>query len=165
MAITLITGGVKSGKSRYALELSLGYKHRLFVATAEAFDDEMKRRIEKHKRERGNLFKTKEEPVYLADVLNKADGFDVCLIDCLTVWVSNLLFYKKENQIELFLKALEAASFDVIVVSNEVGLGIMPDNALSRRYMDLLGELNQRVAAMSERFVFMVSGQPLNIKP
>ncbi|AEA34277.1 bifunctional adenosylcobinamide kinase/adenosylcobinamide-phosphate guanylyltransferase [Hippea maritima] len=164
MAITLITGGVRSGKSRYALKMALSYKRRLFIATAVAFDDEMKKRIEKHKQERGNLFKTIEEPVYLSRALDGANNFDVCLIDCLTVWVSNLLFYKKEAQIEAFFKALDKITSDVVVVSNEVGLGIMPDNTLSRRYVDLLGEVNQKLADVSDRVVFMISGQPLNVK-
>jgi adenosylcobinamide kinase/adenosylcobinamide-phosphate guanylyltransferase len=162
--ITFITGGVKSAKSSFALEFALKYKKpRIFIATAVAFDDEMKKRIENHRLERGFEFETIEEPVELSNAIKKADG-NICIIDCITVWINNLLYYNRLDEIEKFTETLKNPPSDVVIVSNEVGMGIMPDNKLSRQYADILGKTNQKIANLADNVVFMISGIPLYIK-
>lgn len=162
--VALITGGIKSGKSSYAIESAMQYdKPRVFIATAVAFDSEMRARIEKHKKERGFKFETTEEPIYLAKTIKEAKG-SVCVIDCITVWLNNLLYYNKIDEIEKFLKVLKNPPCSTIIVSNEVGMGIMPDNKLSRQYIDTLGTTNQRIAAIAKNVILMVSGIALYIK-
>ncbi len=162
--VALITGGAKSGKSSYAVKLAMQYeKPRIFIATAVAFDDEMRKRIENHRIERGLEFETIEEPIKLAEVLTHAEG-NVCVIDCITVWINNLIYYNKLDEIEKFIEALKNPSCNTIIVSNEVGMGIVPDNKLSRQYVDTLGRINQRIASIAENVVLMASGIPLHIK-
>ena len=168
----LITGGVRSGKSRYAVDLALNYQApRIFIATAEAFDAGMKDRIAKHQDERKGNFLTIEEPVRLAE---KIQGIEVrpavMIVDCLTVWVNNLLYHFAENEkgihgeIQSLIQATEQSPFPILFVTNEVGLGLVPDNALGRRYIDELGNLNQSLARLCDEVVFMVSGIPTPIK-
>ncbi len=162
--VTFITGGIKSGKSSYAVKLAMQYKKpRIFIATAEAFDDEMKKRIDMHKQERGRNFETIEEHIHLSKALKSSIG-SICIIDCITVWISNLLYYEKIKEIELFLETLQNHPCDIIIVSNEVGMGIMPNNKLSRKYADLLGTTNQKIAKTANSVIFMISGIPLYIK-
>lgn len=168
--IALITGGIRSGKSRHALELaqqckSLGRK--CFLATAEPLDDEMKVRIAKHQEERADDFLTVEEPLYLSRAIEKAQNdHSLVLVDCLTVWIGNLLFRFADtpnqirNEIESLLHVISLKKTDMFFVTNEVGLGLIPDNPLGRRYIDELGNLNQRIARLSDEVVFMVSGIP-----
>ena len=163
--ICLITGGVKSGKSRYAVEMAKKYNcKRYFIATAEAFDDEMKEKIMRHKEEREGLFETIEEPVFLPNALTKVENNAVCVVDCLTVWTFNLLHYNKTEEIDNFLEILKKINFDLYIVTNEVGMGIVPADSLSRHYRDMLGSINQKVAKMADRVVLMVSGIPVQIK-
>lgn len=170
--ITLITGGVRSGKSRYAVELAMRRaEKRIFIATAEALDDEMKLRIANHRRERGNAFQTAEAPVFLAEaVMTAADQAPLMVVDCLTVWVSNLLhhFQGKDEAIAVelrsFIQTVASGVLDMILVTNEVGLGIMPENFLARQFSDLLGQLNQEMARHSDEVILMVSGIPQVIK-
>lgn len=170
--ITLITGGVRSGKSRYAVELAMRRaEKRVFIATAEALDDEMKLRIANHQRERGNAFQTVEAPVFLADAVMKAAGrAPLTVIDCLTVWVGNLLhhFQGKDEamaaELQSFIQTAASRPADIILVTNEVGFGIMPENPLARRFSDLLGQLNQEMARHSDEVILMVSGIPQVIK-
>ena len=162
--LIFITGGVRSGKSAYAVELAMKYDKRLFLATAEAFDDEMKKRIEKHKRDRGSRFKTKEVPVYLANAINNVSNTDVCVVDCVTVWLNNLMHYNKLDEIDNFKKAIKQPVCDLIVVSNEVGMGIMPNNKMARRYVDLLGGLNKAIAESASEVFLMISSMALKIK-
>jgi adenosylcobinamide kinase / adenosylcobinamide-phosphate guanylyltransferase len=172
--LTLITGGIKSGKSRYALDLAAqtaGSQAKCFVATAEPIDAEIKLRIERHQMERGPEWATRETPVYLAAALqDKNSSYHFIVIDCLTLWANNLLHYQNkrgldiENEIRQFEEALKKINVPVAVVTNEVGLGVVPENPLSRRYIDLLGSLNQRIAKISDRVVFMVSGLPMEIQ-
>lgn len=168
----LITGGVRSGKSRYAVDLALSYPApRIFLATAEAFDHGMQERIAKHQEERKGNFLTVEEPVHLAA---KIQGLEVrpavIVVDCLTVWINNLLYHFAENEKEIrkeiqdLIQAIEQSPFPIIFVTNEVGLGLIPDNALSRRYIDELGNLNQSLASRCEEVIFMVSGIPMPVK-
>ncbi len=163
----LVLGGVKSGKSRFALEKAEGYPPpRLFVATAEAFDEEMAAKIKAHQRERGPGWHTMEAPVELPRILRSLPPASVVLIDCLTVWVGNLLFYKKDPQAYLqeFLEALKGIHAPWLIVSNEVGLGLLPGETEARHYLETLGYLNRRVAALCDEVYLLVAGCPLRLK-
>lgn len=169
--ITLITGGVRSGKSRYALSsVQKMSGPKIFIATAEPLDESMSLRIKNHQQERGNEFTTLEEPVYLARAISAVSSTELILIDCLTLWVNNLLYYFKEEpgkmreQIDLFLDGLTHHSGQIVIVTNEVGLGITPDNQLTRTFIDELGSLNQRVAGLSDEVIMMIAGLPQFIK-
>jgi adenosylcobinamide kinase/adenosylcobinamide-phosphate guanylyltransferase len=168
--VTLVTGGVRSGKSQMALTLATGRGRRVFLATAEPLDEEMRKRIKKHQEDRGASFLTVEEPIHLADALdNLPADVDLVLIDCLTVWIGNLLHRKGAGEgdlpeIDAFLTRLADPPCDLIIVTNEVGMGIVPANELARRFRDLAGWLNQKVAGIGTRVIFMVSGIPTVIK-
>jgi len=168
--VLLVTGGGRSGKSSYALQRASGYPRRGFVATAEAFDDEMRRRIEKHQAERGNQFETVEAPVALADGIRSLAGrADVVIVDCLTVWLGNLMYKGRvhngqSGELDDLLALLADPPLDIILVTNEVGLGIIPGDAMSREYRDLAGLVNQRVAAAADEVVLVVCGLPLTLK-
>jgi adenosylcobinamide kinase/adenosylcobinamide-phosphate guanylyltransferase len=170
--VVLILGGVRSGKSRYAQRLAEVSKRVTFVATAERRDDEeMLKKIERHRAERPTHWKTIEEPLNLAQIVRSAAAdCDVLLIDCLTLFASNLLEAHGENlslaqpEIDDLCAALQSASCTVILVSNEVGSGVVPAYALGRRFRDLVGEINQRVAAVADSVLFMVAGLPLALK-
>lgn len=166
--ITLVTGGCRSGKSRYAQQLveSLGSR-RVMVATAEALDDEMRDRIVRHQADRGVGWRTVEAPLQLADHLNHPG--EVVLVDCLTLWVSNLLCADQtdaeiEAAAEGLVARLQETPGPVVLVTNEVGLGIVPMNKLARRFRDQTGFLSQRIAAIADRVVLSVAGIPLVIK-
>lgn len=169
--ITLLTGGVKSGKSSKALELSAGYVTKVFIATAEAFDDELKRRVARHRAERDRSFTTLEAPLDLALALQQADasGAPLIIIDCLTMWINNLLYHREITaadapEISAFLAALAQITADVVIVTNETNLGFMPVHKSARLYGDILGLVNQKTAAMAHKVIFMVSGLPLYLK-
>jgi adenosylcobinamide kinase / adenosylcobinamide-phosphate guanylyltransferase len=168
--ITLITGGARSGKSDYALQIAKGFAQKAFIATAEPFDEEMKDRINRHKRDRDASFRLIEEPIELADAIRSLPGhIDIALIDCLTIWIGNCLHKQAMEKTEFvgsatLLEALKNAPCDLIIVTNEVGLGIIPDNGLSRKYRDIIGTLNRQIAAMAQKVIFMVSGIPMVIK-
>jgi adenosyl cobinamide kinase/adenosyl cobinamide phosphate guanylyltransferase len=164
--LTLILGGARSGKSTRALTLAKG--RVLFVATAEALDDEMATRIAAHKAERPKEWDTLEEPTAIASALReRANQYDCIVIDCLTLWVGNLIERggTPAEWVAPLLAAYEAGRANWIVISNEVGLGIVPDNALARRYRDALGTVNQLVAEAADRVTFMVAGVALDVKP
>lgn len=166
--ILFVIGGEKSGKSSYALkegEKILGRK--AFIATALPIDEEMEERIKRHKAERGSSWVTFEEPLKIADVVEDVGkDFDLILVDCLTIWVSNLLYYNKniDFESERLIKALSKKETDFIIVSNEVGLGIVPESIMGRKFRTILGTLNQVVASLADRVVFMISGIPVQIK-
>ena len=168
--VTLITGGGRSGKSSYALKLAQSYKNKVFIATAEAFDDEMAERISRHQEERGNTFKTIEEPVLLAEALaGVSPGIQVAVIDCITVWLGNLMHHLKIDEkncvpVDRFLKVLASPPCDVVIVTNEVGMGLIPADAMSRAYRDLAGAVNQKIAAVADAVFLVVSGIPFKIK-
>ena len=168
--ITLVTGGGRSGKSRFALEITQSFHTKVFVATAEAFDPEMTRRIARHQVERGNAFTTIEEPLRLAHVLSgiSADT-EAVVIDCITVWLGNLMHHKKINDgqylpVDRLMDALANPPWDVVIVTNEVGLGLIPADAMSRAYRDLAGTVNQKLAARADTVYLVVSGIPLKVK-
>jgi adenosylcobinamide kinase / adenosylcobinamide-phosphate guanylyltransferase len=170
--ITLITGGARSGKSAFALSLGLqGYSKRAFVATAVPFDQEMKERISRHRKERGDQFQTIEEPLELSRVLARLPGgTEVGVVDCLTVWLGNLYHHfhdaedKVRMQVETFLEHLDQPACDLILVTNEVGWGIVPENPLARSFRDMAGYLNRRVAQKAASVFLLCCGLPLALK-
>jgi len=160
--MVLITGGVKSGKSSYALKLSDKFnKPKLFIATATASDEEMRRKIKRHQDERGSGWNLFEEPVKIYNAFNEIA--DLYLLDCLTLWVSNLIYYDEDVE-ENFDKFIKSIKKNTIIVTNEVGLGIIPDNELSRKYLNLLGDINKRIAQIADDVFMMISGIPVKIK-
>ena len=168
MTRTLVLGGQRSGKSRYAEALALATgKALVYLATATAGDREMADRIAAHHARRGAAWRTVEEPLELADALvREAKPDTVVLVECLTLWLTNLMGAGRpvEAEVARLTETLREATGDLILVTNEVGSGIVPDNALARRYADALGTLNQQVAAVSDRVILMAAGLPLTVK-
>jgi adenosylcobinamide kinase / adenosylcobinamide-phosphate guanylyltransferase len=166
--LILVLGGARSGKSRFAEGLAASHAPPwLYVATAEALDEEMSGRIQEHRRRRGAMWRTLEAPLDLAAALSEAGGdCGVILIDCLTLWLSNIMLAGRDPDTARagLLAALSEAEKPVIAVSNEVGLGIVPDNPLARRFRDEQGRLNAEVAAIADRVVLMAAGLPLTLK-
>ena len=165
----LILGGARSGKSRIAESLIERAGDGIYLATAEAFDDEMTERIVAHKSRRGENWKTFEEPLEIAHVIDglAASGNDrPVLVDCLTLWLSNLLHANRDidREVDTLLTAVEAVRFTTILVSNEVGAGIVPENALARQFRDHAGIINQAVAARADTVIYVVAGIPQRIK-
>jgi adenosylcobinamide kinase/adenosylcobinamide-phosphate guanylyltransferase len=166
--LTLVLGGARSGKSRRAEALAEASGLALvYVATAEARDDEMAALIAHHRIHRNARWSTVEAPLDLAEALGEAAPARLVLVDCLTLWLSNLLLAGRaiEAEIDRLCEALPSLAGPAILVSNEVGLGIVPDNALARAFRDHQGRLNQRVAALAERVEFMAAGLALRLKP
>jgi adenosylcobinamide kinase / adenosylcobinamide-phosphate guanylyltransferase len=169
---TLVIGGCKSGKSRYALDLAdnLAGNSKIFVATSVPADSEMEERVKAHKNERGKNWLTIEEPISIASVIKKySKEADVILIDCLTLWISNLLHknYDKKKILEYtqeLINSMQDAECPVILVSNEVGAGIVPENKLARLFRDIAGITNQTIAAAVTNVVWTIAGIPVNIK-
>lgn len=168
--ITFVLGGARSGKSRFALEKASACKgKKIYIATAQAIDDEMKERIEKHKKERSAEWATFEEPLNISALISDIHKrYDIILLDCLTLWLSNILLSGKDVEVEIarLIDALRIThhASHIFTVSNEVGLGIVPDNALSRRFRDLSGYLNQKMAAIADEVYLVTAGIPLKIK-
>jgi adenosylcobinamide kinase / adenosylcobinamide-phosphate guanylyltransferase len=165
----LVLGGRRSGKSRFAEGVATASGLALvYIATAEPGDAEMAERIAAHRARRGDGWHTVEVPIELPAGLAAATGEDrIVLVDCLTLWLANLMQAERDVDaaVDSLLAALDSAASPVILVSNEVGAGIVPINALARRYADAQGFLNQRVAASVDRVVLMTAGIPLQIKP
>ncbi len=168
--LTLVLGGVRSGKSRYAEALGTGLERVVFVATATAGDEEMLEKIVRHQRGRPANWLTVEEPLHLRAALVRAGKADLVIVDCLTLWVSNVMHAAGEDRValaremdELYAGLQESAS-PVVLVSNEVGSGIVPEHRLGRQFRDVLGEVNQRVAALADEVVLLVAGLPLFLK-
>ncbi len=165
--IILITGGARSGKSRYAEQRALRMTGRpLYVATAEAKDEEMAQRIKEHQKRRGDQWQTIEEPLELTDALLAQRGKTDCvLVDCLTLWISNVLIRHSDTvaseRVEELVKQLPQLNFHLVLVTNEVGWGIVPDNPLARQFRDLAGWTNQQVAEAANEVVLMVAGVPM----
>lgn len=170
--VALILGGAKSGKSRYGLSLAARYPApRLFLATGQAQDAEMAVRIASHQKERGPQWHTREEPLALAaTIAGVQEGYGVILVDCLTLWLSNLMLRADksagdlESDCEQLLDALKKTPTPVILVSNEVGLGIVPENSLARQFRDRAGRLHQQLAQIADLVTLVVAGLPLTIK-
>jgi len=168
--ITLILGGARSGKSTQAVSLAKKHKKTAFIATCQPLDKEMESRIRLHQEQRPKHWKTFEEPIDLNSLLIKmGNAFDCILIDCLTLLVSNLILagYKREEilkKIETALVVLRKKKARVIMVSNEVGLGLVPANRLGRDFRDTAGKVNQIVAEEADDVFFTISGIPMKIK-
>lgn len=170
-SVTLVLGGVRSGKSRYAQQLADRAERVVFVATASPSDEEMRRKIERHREDRPATWLTIEEPLDLPAVLARhAPASEVILVDCLTLFAANLLDAEGDDQhaidgrVEALCHALRFIDCSVILVSNEVGSGVVPAYASGVRYRDLLGEINQSVARVADDVVLMVAGLPLALK-
>ena len=164
--LTLVLGGARSGKSRYAESLVTALPAPwIYVATAEARDAEMAERIAAHQARRGAGWRTLETPRDVVGALT-AHGTTPLLVDCLTLWLANAVLASADvdAEIERLEAALTQAAAPIVLVANEVGFGIVPDNALGRRFRDLQGLLNQRIAARADRVVLVVAGLPLTIK-
>lgn len=169
--VTLVLGGVRSGKSRWAQEFAAKFERVAYVATAQARDAEMQEKIRRHRDDRPAHWQTLEEPLELAHILvNHGPQFDLFLIDCLTVFVSNLMEASQtdaasmDRRLDEFLEELGHVPASVVLVSNEVGSGVVPPYPTGRIYRDALGELNQRVAAIADDVVLMIAGLPLPLK-
>ncbi len=169
--IYFITGGARSGKSAYAEKLARGLAgKRAYIATAQALDAEMAAKIAKHRKDRGGAWDTYEEPLAVAELLRKlSNRYQVALLDCLTLWLSNVMAHTDGegavlSRLEDLVKAITDFGGMCIVVSNEVGLGIVPDNPLARKFRDLAGMLNQKVAQTADEVYFTAAGIPVKIK-
>ena len=170
--VIFVIGGCRSGKSRQALETAEGMlgDHKTFIATCIPRDAEMKQRVAQHQKERNLSWHTVEAPVHLPQaIVEQSRQADVVLVDCLTLWISNLMLELEDDRKILaclpdLTRALKSAACPVVLVSNEVGTGIVPENQLSRRFRDLVGSTNQAVAAQADRVVWMVAGIPVEIK-
>ena len=168
MTSYLVLGGARSGKTRRALQLASRVGRKAYIATAEAFDDEMRERIAQHQAERDANWQTVEAPLELAEAIAKPpDAARVAVVDCLTLWLSNLMHAERDIGAETtkLTQAVAKCPIDVILVSNEVGLGIVPENALARRFRDAQGRLNQEVAAHVDIVEFVAAGLPMRLKP
>jgi len=165
--VTLVLGGARSGKSRYAESvIARSPKPWVYIATAEARDEEMAERIKVHQARRNAGWQTTEAPHDIAGAITQAPANGAVLVDCLTLWLSNLMegSFDVDAEIARLQEALKARTGPTVLVSNEVGLSIVPDNALARRFRDLQGLLNQRMAALAPRVVMMVAGIAIAVK-
>ena len=169
--IALVLGGARSGKSRFALAYgrTLGAR-RLFVATAEAGDAEMAERVKRHREERGADFATREEPLHLPALLAERHDADVVVVDCLTLWLCNLLMHDRspadvEAEVEKLLVTVARREHHTILVSNEVGLGIVPESASGRGFRDIVGRAHQQIAAQADEVYFAAMGMVLRLSP
>ena len=170
MGFTLVLGGARSGKSAYAQrEAETATAHGgslVMIATAEAMDQEMSERIARHQADRSARWQTVEAPIDLAAAVTALKSEDIAVVDCLTLWVSNLVTrgIPVEGEIDILAAALKKCRSRVWLVSNETGLGIVPDNALARRFRDESGRLHQRMAALADHAFLVVAGLPLKLK-
>lgn len=169
-SLILILGGARSGKSTHALRLAAGASELLFIATAEARDDEMAAKIARHRAERPAGWRTLEAPIRLAEALARTPPAPVVILDCVTLWVSNLLLAEGATwetaaaELDALLAWYRQSQSTLIVVSNEVGLGLVPGDALSRAYREWLGWFNQRLAAEADHVYLLVAGLALDVK-
>lgn len=167
--IIFVLGGSRSGKSTFALEETSAISgKKAFIATAECLDEEMRMRIEKHRQERRKDWVTYEEPLYIARLMEKIRGeYDVISIDCLTLWLSNIMHagLDAEDEVKRLTQAISGNCPPILyIISNEVGLGIVPASPMGREYRDNLGFLNQEIARIANNVYFMVAGIPLKVK-
>lgn len=173
--IIFILGGARSGKSSLAQKLAEQHgKNVLFIATAQALDDEMKKRIEIHKKSRPHHWITAEQPTKINKVINKFPQIDTVVIDCITLLVSNVIIQTGgtktndekavQKEISSLISTMQTSNLYFILVSNEVGLGIVPESKLARNYRDILGKVNQQIASIADEVYFLISGIPLKLK-
>jgi adenosylcobinamide kinase/adenosylcobinamide-phosphate guanylyltransferase len=170
--IIFVIGGCRSGKSNHALQTAekMPGQRKIYIATCAPQDDEMKQRVAKHQKERRKNWVTVEAPLHLsAAILENSPNADVMLVDCLTLWVSNILMEtddekQLEKMIAQFTGTLEKATTPIVLVSNEIGAGIVPENKLARQYRDIIGLVNQAVAKTAGKVIWMVAGIPVTVK-
>lgn len=170
--ITFILGGARSGKSSFAVKLAAqDGRNSAFIATCEPLDEEMRKRIELHKQKRPRRWQTFEAPYDIPAALRKIKAkFGIVILDCLTLLISNLMLKGKKNDAEIekeiykIISLLKQAKSDSIIISNEVGLGIVPQNKLGRKFRDIAGRINQQVTLSADEVILMVSGIPLTLK-
>jgi adenosylcobinamide kinase/adenosylcobinamide-phosphate guanylyltransferase len=169
--LIFITGGCRSGKSQFALDYANRHFHKkLYLATCEALDEEMAKRIEDHQKRRGLDWQTVEEPIKIAEAMRQhGNNTEVILLDCITLWLSNLLMRQKSDheimdEVTRLIDTVRQGQTSLILVSNEVGMGIVPVEPLGRRFRDLAGMANQKIAEVAQTVVFMVSGIPIFLK-
>ncbi len=168
MTFTLVLGGARSGKTAFAqAQAESAVARPTLIATGQAFDDEMRARIDRHRAERGDRWATLEAPLDLTGALSALTADDAVVVDCLTLWLSNLLHARVDPEAATrdLILALAACPARVWLVSNEVGQGIVPDNALARRFRDEAGWMHQRLAAVADEVFLIVAGLPLRLKP
>ncbi|MGB0958920.1 MAG: bifunctional adenosylcobinamide kinase/adenosylcobinamide-phosphate guanylyltransferase [Halocynthiibacter sp.] len=167
MAVILVTGGARSGKSAYAETRVLASGEApIYIATAEAYDDEMRARIKAHQDRRGPEWSDIHAPLDLVAALRQSNGSGVRLVDCLTLWVTNLLLAERDvtAEVDALVAELELQTSPVILVTGEVGMGIVPENKLARAFRDHAGACNQRIAAAADEVQVTISGLPLRLK-
>jgi adenosylcobinamide kinase / adenosylcobinamide-phosphate guanylyltransferase len=167
----LVIGGCRSGKSRHALHLTEQIPgQKIFIATCIPQDNEMEERVQRHQQQRSDTWNTIEVPIFLPEAIDTYGiKGNVLLVDCLTLWISNLIMHdedhtKIDTHITALTRSLEKAECPVILVSNEVGCGIVPENNMARRFRDIAGFTNQKVADCADRVIWMVAGIPVKIK-
>ena len=164
----LVTGGARSGKSVFAEKRTkqLG-SSLIYIATSEVIDSEMKKRVEEHQARRGSEWQTLHAPINLTEALIETDGKGPCLVDCVTFWLNNLIFHDEDidSAKKELVKVLNERSDPVVLVTNEIGSGIIPENALARRFLDEAGRLNQTISQIADEVYVSISGIPLQIKP
>ncbi|MDI2112604.1 bifunctional adenosylcobinamide kinase/adenosylcobinamide-phosphate guanylyltransferase [Commensalibacter nepenthis] len=164
--IHFILGGAKSGKSHYAeMQMTQYVQPWIYLATGRAWDDEMKQKIQHHQERRGLGWVTVEEPIQIANYLKQSKNTPI-LIDCLTLWLTNLMMDNRdiEQETKQFIDALQSYGGDILIVSNEVGQGIVPADSMSRAFRNYAGILHQQIAQIADQFIFMVAGYPIIMK-
>jgi adenosylcobinamide kinase/adenosylcobinamide-phosphate guanylyltransferase len=167
--ITLISGGIKSGKSRFAFKLSDIFTRKLFIATLENIDYETEEKIYKHKQGRNSSWLTIEEPVNIVNILkNNIKSFDVILLECINIWINNLIYHKSNisEHIDMLIDflSINKNAINIVIVTNEVGQSIIPANKISRDFINILGITPQKIAAIADVVYLLVAGIPLKIK-
>ena len=165
--IILVTGGARSGKSALAERLAQSCGNRvIYIATTEPFDDEMQSRIDRHRARRDAGWRTVDAPLELPDMLVQTDGDAPRLVDCLTMWLNNLIYHNRDVGYEMnrLIKVISEQQADLVMVTNEIGSGLVPQTAEARKFRDLAGELNQMVAQAASQVYLSVSGIPVKIK-
>jgi adenosylcobinamide kinase/adenosylcobinamide-phosphate guanylyltransferase len=162
----LITGGSGSGKTAYALKLASKFKTKAYIATAEITDDEMLDKIKKHQEERDLTYATYECPLELNDILSCITSEDVIVLDCITFWINNILYYEKDFNLYFnnFINSLVKLKKEIIIVTNEVNVGIIPYEQNTRNYVKKVSKVNRKIAELSDNVYLMVAGIPLKIK-
>ena len=164
----LVTGGARSGKSSFAEKRTKQLGSSLvYIATSEIIDSEIEKRVAEHQARRGSEWQTLHAPLKLTEALFETDGKGPCLVDCLTIWLNNLIFHNEDTVVATkeLIKVLEQRSDPVVFVTNEVGSGIVPENALARRFRDEAGRMNQIISRVADEVYVSISGIPLQIKP
>lgn len=165
--IILVTGGARSGKSALAERLAQSCGNKvIYIATSEPFDDEMQSRIDRHRARRDAGWRTVDAPLELPDMLVQTDGDAPRLVDCLTMWLNNLIYHNRDvaDEVDRLIKVISEQQADLVMVTNEIGSGLVPQTAEARKFRDLAGELNQMVAQAASQVYLSVSGIPVKIK-